>query len=249
MANDYFAFRHFVVHQGLCAMKVGTDGTLLGAWASLTLHPSLPLSLHSSPATILDIGTGTGLIALMMAQRYPEANVVGIDIDPGAVMQACENVARSPFAERITIIEGDVTEIGEGQSPQGDFELPYTLFDCIVCNPPYFVNSLESPDAQRNTARHANRLTYRQLMETAWRLLDEDGELSVVIPFDCKKQLEAEATITGFFKVRECAVKTTQQKPPRRYLMALRKHPAPIEQTQLVVGSDAYKELTNEFYY
>ena len=100
MANDYFQFKQFTIHQKHCAMKVGTDGTLLGAWAQVP----------SASARILDIGTGTGLIALMMAQRFPKASVLGIDIDPDAVMQAKENVAASPFASRINILNENVLD-------------------------------------------------------------------------------------------------------------------------------------------
>lgn len=228
MANDYFKFRQFTVHQDRCAMKVGTDGTLLGAWAR-------------GGRTILDVGTGTGLIALMMAQRFPEAIVTGIDIDSAAVGQARDNVAHSPF-RNIGIVEAGV------QTFKG------SCFDAIVSNPPYFVDSLECPDDQRTMARHTTSLTYRELMAAARQLLADNGELSIVIPFDCKARLECEASLAGFFKVRECAVKTTPRKTPRRYLMAFRKHPGRLELTEGVietapnVRSEWYQQLTKDFY-
>ena len=222
-------------------MKVGTDGTLLGAWASVPpspLHPSVPPS-PSPLHRILDIGTGTGLIALMMAQRFPIAKVTGIDIDDDAASQARENVAASPFSDRIGIVCGDVKSMDTADGAS---------FDAIVCNPPFFSDSLPSPNAQRTLARHTATLTFRQLMESAWRLLADGGELSVVIPTDGKSLLEAEAALTGFFKVRQCAVRTTPTKAPRRYLLAFRKHPAPLETTELIIGSDAYRAMTQEFY-
>ena len=249
MPNDYFQFQQFTVRQDRCAMKVGTDGTLLGAWAD------------APGVNILDIGTGTGLIALMMAQRFPQARVTGIDIDPLAVSQARENVAASPFADRIAIVEGDVRRAHmtpkNVTSPSLPSHSPFTPlslpFDAIVCNPPYFDASLESPDAQRTLARHTSSLSYRQLMASAWQLLSDDGELSVIIPFDCRARLEAEAALAGFHRVRSCAVHTTPKKPPRRYLMAFRKHPAnPThegrEEEVLVIGSEACNELTRDFY-
>ena len=229
MANDYFKFRQFTVRQDRCAMKVGTDGTLLGAWAR-------------GGHTILDIGTGTGLIALMMAQRYPEAQVVGIDIDHEAVMQAKENVAASPF--NIDIIEADAKT----------FNVQRSTFNVILSNPPYFVDSLECPDGQRTMARHTASLAYGELMAAVNRLLADDGEFSVVIPFDCKARLECEASLAGFFKVRECAVKTTPRKPPRRYLLAFRKHPDELELSEGIietapnVRSEWYQQLTKDFY-
>ena len=231
MANNYFQFRQFTVRQDRTAMKVGTDGTLLGAWAT-------------GGSNMLDIGTGTGLVALMLAQRFPDAHVVAIDIDPDAVGQARENVAVSPFANRITVSEADIRT----------FDVQPTTFSAIVCNPPYFVDSLTCPDAQRTTARHAETLTYRDLMVAAWRLLADDGELSVVIPFDCKARLESEAILQGFFKSRECALRTTPRKAPRRHLLAFRKHPVELEQTEGIIEdapgqrSPWYQELTKEFY-
>ena len=229
MANDYFQFRRFTVRQGRCAMKVGTDGTLLGAWAR-------------GGETVLDIGTGTGLVALMMAQRFPESHVMGIEIDHEAVEQAVENAAASPFASRVSIVEADAKSFDDAP------------FAAIVCNPPYFVDSLECPDEQRTLARHTSALTYGELMLAAWRLLADNGELSLVIPFDCKHRLEQEAALVGFFKVRECAVKTTPKKQPRRYLLAFRKHPYDLEmsegiiETQPGIRSPWYQELTKDFY-
>ena len=215
-------------------MKVGTDGTLLGAWAHGGQH-------------VLDIGTGTGLVALMMAQRHPEAQVTAVDIDAEAVSQACENVVSSPFHHRITVVEGDICQ------PDG-LQMQAGSFDAIVCNPPYFNDSLICPDNQRTVARHTTTLSYRDLMTVTATLLADEGELSVVIPFDCKSRLEAEASLAGLTKTRECRVKTTPRKEPRRYLLAFGKHPSDLELTEGVletepgVRSDWYHELTQDFY-
>lgn len=223
MANDYFKFKKFTIWQANCAMKVGTDGTLLGAWAN-------------GGRRILDVGTGTGLIALMMAQRFEDAQIVGVDIDEGAVAQARENVKVSLFVDRITIEKADI----------GTFESQ--PFDTIISNPPYFVDALTSPDNQRTLARHTESLTYKTLMQRCWDLLDDDGELSVVIPFDCKSRLESEAVIVGFFKTREWAVKTTARKDARRYLLAFRKHPKELDKNVMVIGDDTYQDLIKDFY-
>lgn len=227
MANDYFRFKRFTIHQSRCGMKVGTDGTLLGAWA------------HGGD-TILDIGTGTGVIALMMAQRFPLASVTGIDIDEDACIQAKENVEESHFS--VSILHRNVMDM------RGSF-------DAIVSNPPYFERSMESPDVQRTIARHTSLLSYEQLMKSAWRLLDEQGEFSIIIPTESKNSIESAAALAGFFKVRECSVKTTPLKLPRRYLLAFRKHPVTqfeVEEGVIEISpkqrSEWYQALTNDFY-
>ena len=123
-----FQFKQFKIEQDECAMKVGTDGVLLGAWAR-------------GGARLLDVGTGTGIIALMLAQRYPDAHVVGIDIDEGAVRQATANVLASPFSTRIRLEQTRVQ----------DMDASYAgCFDAVVSNPPFFIDSLQAPDRQRN---------------------------------------------------------------------------------------------------
>ena len=203
-------------------MKVGTDGVLLGAWAHGGMH-------------VLDAGTGTGIIALMMAQRFPEALVTAIDVDEGAVRQAQENVLQSPFSERIEVL-GESLQQHEGR------------YDSILSNPPFFMDSLKAPDAQRTMARHTTTLTYQELMQAAWRLLTDEGELSVVVPFDYRQRMEDEAIFVGFFPSRICAVKTTEKKAPKRYLLAFKKHPCPCEKEELTIGSEAYRLLTQDFY-
>jgi tRNA1Val (adenine37-N6)-methyltransferase len=217
-----FQFKQFTIRQELCAMKVGTDGVLLGAWAQ-------------GGARILDAGTGTGVIALMMAQRYPEAQVTAIDIDEGAVRQAQQNVEQAPFARQVTVVHEAL------QEHQGEY-------DAVVSNPPFFIDSLAAPDEQRNMARHTATLTYRELMQAAYRLLTDEGELSLVVPFDYLRRMQDEAIFQGFFLSRICAVKTTDRKPPKRYLLAFRKHPCTLQQEQLTIGSEAYRQLTREFY-
>lgn len=236
MSNSYFSFKQFTVHQERCAMKVGTDGTLLGAWARGGAH-------------ILDIGTGTGLIALMMAQRFSEASVDAIDIDSDACLQARENVAASPFTDRIKVHHCRLQDFMPVIPPETLEDINSSFhYDAIVANPPYFEQSLKAPDAQRSMARHTDSLSYRDLMNGIGHLLDSDGEFSVVIPFDCRSSLEMEAVMVGLYPSRACAVKTTPRKPARRYLLAFRKHPGEIETSELIMNSDAYHDLVKDFY-
>ena len=215
-------------------MKVGTDGTLLGAWASAP----------SEACRILDIGTGTGLIALMMAQRFPEAQVVGIDIDRLAACQARENVMVSPFSDRISIVEGNVSDYHTDER-----------FDVIVSNPPFFEYSLECPDRQRTMARHTSSLTFKTLFQSVNRLLSEAGRFSLIIPSDHRSRLESEAAVAAFFVTRICSVRTTPQKPVKRYLLEFCKCPVSqviaedgILEIEPCVRSEWYKDYVKDFY-
>ena len=234
MAKNSFQFKQFTVYQDQCAMKVGTDGTLLGAWANAP----------AGAKRILDIGTGTGLVALMMAQRFPEAQVVGVDIDADAAKQAQENVVGSPFFGRIMINREDATKMDDKEG-----------YDAIVCNPPYFVDSLTCPQDQRTLARHAVSLTYESLMHTASRLLKNDGILSLVIPADNQDDVESAAAFEGLFLNRICLIKTTPNKMPKRHLVEFRKQPVEHvnfeEQVlEFIPGqrSEWYHHLTKDFY-
>ncbi|MBR3471273.1 MAG: methyltransferase [Prevotella sp.] len=228
MSTPFFRFRKFVVRQDRCAMKVGTDGTLLGAWAHGGEH-------------VLDIGTGTGLIALMMAQRFPQAHVVAIDIDAEACGQAEENIASSPFSSRVSVSCQSLQAYAENADETA-------VFDAIVCNPPFFLHSLSSPDERRTTARHAGSLPHGELFSCVARLLSPEGEFSVIVPFDVRQSFDDEAALAGFFPSRVCGFSTSPRKPVRRYLLAYRKKPSEVEQCQLLIGSEEYERLLGDFY-
>lgn len=215
-------------------MKVGTDGTLLGAWANAP----------EGASRILDIGTGTGLIALMMAQRFPDAQIIGIDIDLDATIQAMENVATSPFDDRIMINREDATKFEDKEG-----------FDAIVSNPPYFVDSLTCPGEQRTMARHAVTLNYQTLMHTANKLLKNDGIISIVIPTENIEDINSVAACEGLFVTRACKIKTTPNKQSKRQLVEIRKHPVDeIDYSEEILEdnpghrSEWYHNLTKDFY-
>ena len=155
-----FRFKQFTVFQSECAMKVGTDGVLLGAWADT----------HNA-TRILDIGTGTGLLALMLAQRAPHAEITAIEIDPAAVEQAAANAQNSPWGNRIRIIGGDFGK-----------HIFKEKFDLIVSNPPYFCNSLKNPDEKRKTARHDDTLTQETLAKGIAEIIAKNGTACVIYP-------------------------------------------------------------------
>mgnify|MGYP002674073915 FL=1 len=229
-------------------MKVGTDGVLLGAWAE-------------GGQRILDIGSGTGLISLMMAQRFPEAQVWGIDIDPDACMQARENVAASPFADRVGISCCALQNLSEEHLVRGSEELMEmkegegNLFDAIVSNPPFFVNGLKNPDSKRAMARHSDSLPFPVLMKGVRRWLSDEGVFSAIVPADVLESFVSEAYCSGFSLVRQCGVKTVERKQPKRYLVAFSKRRAGMMDkcTEIMTDSEGnrsewYAKITEEFY-
>lgn len=205
MANSYFEFKKFTVRQDLCAMKVGTDGVLLGAWVSL-----------AGSRDVLDIGTGTGLIALMLAQRGESENrplrIDALDIDAGAVQQAALNIQASPFSDRIRT---------ECQSFVSYARLSEKRYDLIVSNPPYFHNSLKCPDIRRNTARHTDTLTLEELLEGCCRLLSPAGRIALILPAARKEELVRLARPLGLNIIRQTDVSSIEGKPPKRLLAEL----------------------------
>ncbi|MCK6143102.1 tRNA1(Val) (adenine(37)-N6)-methyltransferase [Prevotella intermedia] len=226
-----FTFRQFHIEQDKCAMKVGTDGVLLGSWAK-------------GGKRILDIGTGTGLIALMMAQRFPDANIDAIEIDENAVIQATENVLRSPFAKQIAVKHCSLQTYSETKEK----------YDSIICNPPYFVDSLKNNDNNRTVARHTDTLPFNELIKCAYQLLTPNGHFSLVLPVESYRILEPEAILNGFSVIKKVLVKTTPSKQPKRILVELGKVPdeyfSTTEYLQDGAGnkSEWYKEITKEFY-
>ena len=212
-------------------MKVGTDGVLLGAWADI-----------AQCRHILDVGTGTGLVALMAAQRS-EAHITAIDLDHDAVTQAAENMAASPWGERMLVLEADVKTF--------EWEHP---FDAILCNPPFFETALKCPDAARTMARHTDTLSFDELARSAARLLAPEGELSVVIPHDRAMDMTVSAACHGLFATRQTIVVPVEGSKPKRMLMAFTRQGKPhtthtlyIESTQRNYTPE-YTELVRDFY-
>ncbi|WP_262278761.1 tRNA1(Val) (adenine(37)-N6)-methyltransferase [Hallella absiana] len=228
-----FQFRQFFVGQQHCAMKVGTDGVLLGAWATGGHH-------------ILDIGTGTGVVALMMAQRFPSADIDAIEVDHDAAEQATDNVRQSPFASRVTVTHTALQNFH-----------PSAPYDSIVCNPPYFLNSLKAPEASRSLARHAgdDSLTFRDIFVFAKANTTDTGVVNVVVPTLSQEALETEAYLLGFRKKRELLLRTTPRKPLSRVLVTFsRSSHSPAERSeQCLMNADGsrsawYQQLTADFY-
>ena len=242
-----FTFKQFAINQDRCAMKVGTDGVLLGAWARVA---------HCR--RVLDIGTGTGLVALMAAQRS-QAHIVAIDLDADAVAQATANVAASPWPARIQVMEVDAREIdhsdvsiqnSESTHPEANSEFRIQnsefLFDAILCNPPFFENALKSPDAARTMARHTDTLSFDELARSAARLLSPEGELSVIIPYDRAHDMTVSAACQGLFATRQTIVIPVEGGKPKRMLMAFSREGQPHRVETLCIH-DAQRRPTADY--
>lgn len=232
-----FTFKKFHITDNHTAMKVGTDGVLLGAWAKGGLK-------------VLDIGTGTGLIALMMAQRFPTAQIDAIEIDKGALEDARFNVSQSPFNNRINIINSPLQDYKPCNETQEE-----GIYDAIVCNPPYFINSLKNPLQQRTTARHTDSLSHQELIYHSKRLLKPNGSLSIIIPSNNKDILEAEAIFNGLSILKITNIKTKSSKPTKRCLIEFGKDATTeCKIEEQVLNDDMgvrtmwYKNLTQAFY-
>ena len=229
MNKDVFQFKLFAIRQDRCAMKVGTDGVLIGAWAK-------------GGNNILDIGTGTGIVAMMMAQRFPLSEICALDIDADACLQAAENIEAAHFSDRITICNTAL------QQHNG-------LYDAIVSNPPYFENSLKAPDDKRSMARHTDTLPVKELFAGVSRMLSADGTFSVIIPFEMLGRYEEEAAMSGLFLSQLCNIRTVARKPVRRCMAQFcksRPETLNVEEHVLMqpdgTRSQWYQQLTADFY-
>ena len=231
MGSPNFRFKQFTVWHDRCAMKVGTDGVLLGAWCPLPHRP-----IASSPYRLLDIGTGSGLIALMLAQRLsnlsPIANnlytIDAIDIDADAVAQAQYNFEQSPWSAQLhahhsTLQDWHPLPITDNRYPISDTRYPITElgYSLIVSNPPYFQDSLKNPNAQRATARHTDSLSYEELIMHSVRLLAPDGILALVLPIEAEAEILALAAEYGLSPTHITHVHSKPGKPAKRLLIAL----------------------------
>ncbi len=230
--KDKFQFKQFAISQDLCAMKVGTDGVLLGAWAE-------------GGDRILDVGCGTGIISLMMAQRFSEARITALDIMEDCCRQTRMNADNSPWGNRIETVNCSMQDYSDEEG----------LFDAIVSNPPFFVGSLKNPDKGRATARHADSLPFSDLAKSASRLLTQNGFLSVILPDECMKNFVDECWFAGLYLAEDVSIKTKSNKPVKRHLLRFsRQHVlVPTEKTVVLMDeqgnrSQWYSELTEEFY-
>lgn len=234
MPTPHFSFRQFAIRQDKTAMKAGTDGVLLGAWCDV-----------DNASTILDIGTGTGLIALMCAQRASDSTITAIEIDQDAYHQAVENVNESQFKDRITVINEDFRNYCNGNSK---------TFSHIVSNPPFFTETTGSPDKKRMLARQAESLPFDALIKGVATILMPSGKFSVIIPWGEKLDFVRLCALNGLHLCRKTAVISREGREPIRALLTFSNELLPLQQNQLTIRDRdgnytmPYKCLTRDFY-
>lgn len=228
MPNPYFQFKQFTIYQDRCAMKVGTDGVLLGAWVEV-----------EQATTILDIGTGTGLIALMLAQRS-KAKIDAIETEAEAKGQAQENVQRSLWKNRIQVFHSSLQKYQADSSAQ---------YDLLVSNPPFFANSLKAAHDARSMARHNDSLNQQNLLQASLTLLAPRGRLAVIYPVEAAQILLSQAADFGLSCQRKLWVKPKPNLPPKRLLLELIRSPKAVKSTEqtIVLEKETRHHYTPEF--
>lgn len=227
-----FRFKQFTIRQERAAMKVCTDACVLGAWADVGMGGRL-----------LDIGTGTGLLALMAAQRNPTARIDAVEIDADAAAQAADNVAASPFADRVRV---------HHQAIQAFTAAPY---DRILTNPPFYTDHLRSPDVAVNRALHTDELPFSDLLSGVSRLLAPDGQWWVLLPPYEMGRLTGQAAAHGLYPIQTLTLRHRAQKPVFRHLTGFAAAPAEASTTELLIHeadgrtyTDAFRALLRDFY-
>jgi len=225
--NTYFQFKQFRIEQQRAAMKVGTDGVLLGSWCRAD-------GFHRA----LDIGSGTGLISLMLAQRNSSLLVDAIDIDGGAYLDTCHNFKTSPWSQRLFCVQNDLKIFSTETSRK---------YDLIVCNPPFFTQAVKSAEPVRKLARHTDALPFEELIGHASRLLADDGVFNVILPVGEENRFCHLASWERLFPERITRVKPNPDLPPVRVLIAFSREASLDEEGLLTIETSRRHEYTDEF--
>ena len=245
MPNDYFQFQQFRIEQGQCAMKVSTDACLLGAAVDL-----------AGATRLLDIGTGTGLLALMAAQRHATVEIEAVEIDAAAAAQAAANVTASPWAGRIRVHALSLAEYAAARpAPLASADL---RFSHVVCNPPFFRQALRSPNAARTKARHetSDSLSFEALAAFAAALLLPAGLLTVLLPPPGMRAFEPVAAETGLHVATRLVVRHRPDSRPLRHIVGFRREAGTLPETELIIRaaeneaeySETFRKLLAGFY-
>jgi tRNA1Val (adenine37-N6)-methyltransferase len=236
MSNTYFQFKQFIIHQQNCAMKVCTDACLFGAWVAGKVERG-QLSFDS----VLDIGTGTGLLSLMMAQKSM-ARIDAIELDEHAAQQATENFELSNWSERLQVIPGDIKTVHLGKK-----------YDFIISNPPFFENDLKSRDTQRNLALHSQELGLDELISSIKKQLADHGKFAVLLPYHRKEAFARLAFDEGFSLEEEACVKQTPLHNYFRVMFLFGSEPVAVKNESIIIRdgeqyTSVFTDLLKDYY-
>jgi tRNA1Val (adenine37-N6)-methyltransferase len=240
VANNFFQFKQFIVYQQHCAMKVSTDSCIFGATAAAFFADDP--KLINTDKRYLDIGTGTGLLSLMLAQQTTAA-IDAVEIDSAAFEQATQNFSVSPFSKQLTAYNTDVLQFEPGKKYNG-----------ILCNPPFFEGDLQSGDAVKNAAKHSTTFTLQQLLTTADRLLTADGILAVLLPYHRVNAFIQLASQLHFYVTQQILVRHTTAHPYFRGILFLSRQQSTAHAKELVIKNegnvytDAFIDLLKDYY-
>lgn len=225
MPKPSFRFKQFTIHQDRCALKVGTDGVLFGAWVD-----------YNGAHRILDIGTGTGVLALIAAQRNATATIDAVEIDDAAAEQAAENAAASPWSDRVRVHRMDVRRMNAGQP-----------FDLVICNPPYYAGYSTATDERMGLAKHSDELLFPALVAAVDHLLAKTGRFAVIIPLNREQELITLTAKVGLKPTRRCVVKYVAHRPAKRVLLELSKLGEVLHQEELTIENTDPFDYTPEY--
>jgi len=225
MPKASFRFKQFTIQQDRCALKVGTDGVLFGAWVE-----------HAGASRILDIGTGTGVLALIAAQRNATARIDAVEIDQASAEQSAENAAASPWADRIRVHHMDVRRMRTTEP-----------FDLIICNPPYYAGYSASPDPRIQLAKHSEELQFQQLLDVVHGTLAPSGRFAVILPLNREAEMLREAARIDLAPSRRCAVRYVPHRPPKRVLLEFKRGGPQVENTELTIEASGPFDYSPEY--
>ncbi|MDR2651844.1 MAG: tRNA (adenine(22)-N(1))-methyltransferase TrmK [Prevotellaceae bacterium] len=235
MSNKSFSFKQFVIKQEKSAMKVGVDGVMLGAWVDA-----------ANASAILDVGTGTGLIAIMLAQRNSIADIDAVEIERQSYEQAVENVNNCKWKDRINVIHEKFQTFAQTTQKR---------YDLIVSNPPYFIASLQSPEIQRTVARHSASLTQDDLINGIDKILTDTGKFAAIFPYVEANIFIAKASAKNLFCNKKTNIKPNPQKPTKRIMLEFSRIKQNLTENIICIETgerhnytDEYKALTKDFY-
>jgi tRNA1Val (adenine37-N6)-methyltransferase len=229
MANNYFQFKQFIVEQERCAMKVCTDACLFGAYTASLIEDG-----KLTATNCLDIGTGTGLLSLMLAQKT-SAQIDAVEIDKAAYYQARENFEESPWKDRLNILHADILQFNSTKK-----------YDCIISNPPFFEKDLKSDDSKKNTAKHDTVLTLQQLLEVVIKYLEEDGVFAVLLPYHRINYFIDEAAKMDLHLTKKLLVKQTPLHACFRGILFFSRHPTSSAKEEISIR-DKMGDYTSRF--